>query len=310
MKTFFMILLYFVVFCSNVFAVTLTIPEKVSVESEKNIKLGDIAEFDSKPDLISEIIVHEKIEPGKKSYLYKKKLESILKKYGVLDFKVYMENRVELNALFYEFGEEDAKKIILEYLSKNNENIKFDLKKLFLIGNRKFASRDFDLLDVKFLSEELSPGNNRGEIRIYSNGNESVIKFLASFTLDVEIVCASKDLPRDKILAPDDLEIKSFRLEMEKGDYFTDEKFLLGKKLRKNYYKGEIITSAMTYRPSLIHRGDEVQIAAVSDGIFIVTRGEALRDGHIGDMIPVRNLKSGKEVRGEIISSNSVRVSF
>jgi flagella basal body P-ring formation protein FlgA len=288
----------------------LTIPEKVSVESEKKIKLGDIAKFDSKPDLISEIIIHEKIDPGKKSYLYKKKLESILEKYGVVDFKIYMENRVELNAGFYEFGEDHAKKIILDYLSKNNANKKFELKKLFLIGNRKFGSNNFDFYEVKFLSDELKPGNNRGEIYLFADGKESVVKFLAAFTLDIKIVCASRDLPRDKILVPDDLEIRSFALEMEKGDYFTEEKFLLGKKLRKNYNKGEIITSAMTYRPSLIHRGDEVQIAAVSDGIFVVTRGEALRDGHIGDMIPVRNLKSGKEIRGEIISSNSVRVSF
>lgn len=289
---------------------TLTIPKKVSVESERQVKLGDIAEFDSGSGSVSEIVVHEEIKPGKKSYLYKKNLKSILSGYGILDIKIYMENRVELNGRFYEFGEDQAKKVICDYLFKNNQNKNFELKKLVLIGNRKFPSKEFDFLEVIFLSEELRPGNNRGDIHLYSNGNESVIKFMAAFTMDIEIVCASKDLPRDKIIVSDDLEIKSFSLEMEKGDYFTEEKFLLGKKLRKNYKKGEIITSAMTFRPSLINRGDEVQIAAVSEGIFIVTRGEALRSGHIGDIITVKNIKSGKEVRGEIISSNSVRVSF
>jgi len=289
---------------------TLTIPQKVSVESERDIKLGDIAEVDSNSGSVSEIIVHKEIRPGKKSYLYKNKLESILNRYGVLDINIYMDKRVELTGSFYEFGEKDAKQIILDYLLKNNHNKNFELQKLILIGNKKFSSKEFDFFEVKFLSDKLRPGNNRGEIHLYSNGNESVIKFMAAFTMDIEIVCASKDLPRDKIIVSDDLEIKSFSLEMEKGDYFTEEKFLLGKKLRKNYKKGEIITSAMTFRPSLINRGDEVQIAAVSEGIFIVTRGEALRSGHIGDIITVKNIKSGKEVRGEIISSNSVRVSF
>jgi flagella basal body P-ring formation protein FlgA len=288
----------------------LTIPEKVSVESEKKVRLSDIAKTDSQSQKIAGIIVHDEIKPGKISYLYKTQIESALKDYGISDVTIYMKNRVELEGSFYEFSEDKASELIFDYLKKKRPDEKFELKRLILVGSRKFPSKNFDYVDLNFKSDEINPGNNRGEITLFSGGEESVIKFMAFFSKEVEMVCASRDLSRGSIVGFNDLEIKTFSLEMEKGDYFSEKRFLVGKELRKNYDKGEVITSAMTFRPSLINRGDEIQIAAVSDGVSVVTRGEALQNGHLGDRIIVRNLKSGKELRGEIISSNSVKVSF
>jgi len=310
MRTLFLMLCLILLFDFKAFSMVLTIPEKVSVESEKKIRLSDIAEMDEDAEKIGDIVVHDEIKPGKTSYIYKTSLESLLGEYGVKNLKIYMKNRAELNGSVFVLDEEYAAELILKHLKKTAPDNEFELKKLILVGNRKFSSNDFDLTEVNFSAGEISPGNNRGEINVFSGGSETTIKFMAFLSKDLEIICASKDLGRGKIIDFNDLEIRKFTLEMEKGDYFTEKRFLVGKKLRKNYRKGEIITSAMTFKPSLVKRGDEVQVAAVSDGVSIVTRGEALQNGHLGDTITVRNLKSGKELRGEIISSNSVKVPF
>ncbi|MDY0131281.1 MAG: flagellar basal body P-ring formation chaperone FlgA [Desulforegulaceae bacterium] len=310
MRILFLALCFIFTFNFKAYSMVLTIPEKVSVESGEKIRLDQIAKIDGKSKSIGDIIVHDEISPGKTSFLYKTQIESLLNEFGVFSVDLYMKSRVELKGSFYVLDEDHGAKLIDSHLNKLRPGEKFEIKKLILVGNRKFSSSDFDLSEVSFNSDLIKPGNNRGEIFVFSNGKETRIKFMVSLSKEVEIVCASKNLSRGKSIDFNDLELKTFSLEMEKGDYFLEKRFLLGKQLRKNYKKGEIITSAMIFRPSLINRGDEIQIAAVSDGIVVITRGQALKAGHLGDKIMVKNLKSGKKLIGEIISSTSVKVSF
>jgi flagella basal body P-ring formation protein FlgA len=295
-------------FCRKII---INLPETVVVESNKKVRLCDISDINikSESDFPGSIIVADEIAPDDRSYLYKRRLENILKKKGLKDFILVMENRTELRGDFYEFEEKDASKSIQQYLD-NNEKSDFKIEKITLVGNRKFSVKDFDFIEVDFLKDSPAAGFNKGELNLYHDGKEDKIKFITRLEKSVEMVCASGDLTKGRIITPADLHIKKVLLHRKKTDYFSDKKFLIGKKLRKNYEKGEVIASSMIFKPSLIERGDEVQIIALSSAFSVVTDGEAMGKGHLGDIIPVLNKRSGKQVRGEIISSNGVKVGF
>jgi flagella basal body P-ring formation protein FlgA len=221
-----------------------------------------------------------------------------------------MEKRSLIKVKFYEFTKEDAKNELNEYLSENYQNIDFKISKITLIGNRTFKDKDFDLVEIDFNGKGPKAGNNRGLFRIYSGEKIIKVRFISKLIKEVEIVCASNDLKKGDLLTDKNIFLKKISLEREKADYFTDFNHLRGLKLRRSYKKGEIITSAMTFKPSLITRGDDVQIVAISGSLSVVTKGIAGKDGHLGDMIPVLNKRSKKTITGEIVSSNSVMVAF
>ncbi|PID77953.1 MAG: flagella basal body P-ring formation protein FlgA [Deltaproteobacteria bacterium] len=313
MKSFFCVLIINIFFSSNLLsALSLSLPESVDVESGKKISLYDIAKFDKDEGrgIFKNIILLKSIEPGKKKYVYKKRLENLLKEHGVKNFNIYMKNRCEIKGKFYEFNEEDALKVIKNYLWSTRKDSLFNPVKITLIGNRKFAGKNFDYTEVKFLRDEIRPGLNKGEIKICLGGNVSLVKVIVSFEKTMDLVCASKNLKAGDIVTPDMIFMKKVSFLRGGEGFFSDRTLVLGKKLRKSYKKGEIIHSAMLFNPFLIKSGKEVQLIAVKGGLSIITHGKAMQNGHLGDIIPVLNIKSGKEVTGEIISSKSVQVIF
>lgn len=313
MKSFFYTAFILFLFSLNLYAkdLNLSVPDNAMVESGQDVSLFDLCglQDNSGYNFLKNISVVSQLKPGEKTYLYRTSLVESLKKYSFTDFNLYMSNRVRIEAKSYEFTDDIAQNLLTAYLHEKKYN-GFKIVKLTLVGNRLFAKKDFDMVDVRFWQEDLHPGLNRGEFTIYQKGLEANVKFIVKFEQTVSMVCAAKDLLKGDIITSDMLTLKSIVLERDKGHFFTDTKFLLGKKLRKNYNKDEIITAAMIYVPSLINRGEDVQIVALSENITVITNGEARKKGHLGDIIPVLNKRSGKEVYGEIISSNSVRVTF
>ena len=49
---------------------------------------------------------------------------------------------------------------------------------------------------------------------------------------------------------------------------------------------------------------------ARTGNLVIVDRGIALKDGYLGEKIPIRNAASGKQVVGTIIAHSQVEVTF
>ncbi|RKY62929.1 MAG: flagella basal body P-ring formation protein FlgA [Candidatus Latescibacterota bacterium] len=60
--------------------------------------------------------------------------------------------------------------------------------------------------------------------------------------------------------------------------------------------------------PPAIRRGDRVRLRVVLPGIWAEAEGEAKADGWIGSVIPVRNIVSGKVVRGRVVDERTVEV--
>ena len=71
---------------------------------------------------------------------------------------------------------------------------------------------------------------------------------------------------------------------------------------------GRVILTDMVDLPPVIKRGDLVNILAVMGNMTVTALGKAKRDGRRGELIPVVNVDSGKEVIAQVRDSHTVVV--
>lgn len=91
--------------------------------------------------------------------------------------------------------------------------------------------------------------------------------------------------------------------------YLTELNQAVGMVVKRVVNKGVPLTAYMIDRPILIKRMAAVDIVSSVGGARVKTEGVALQDGRAGDLIRVRNVKSGKSVSGRVVGDSTVEVS-
>lgn len=100
-----------------------------------------------------------------------------------------------------------------------------------------------------------------------------------------------------------------------KRGYLLDYQQLENMTAARRIRAGEIITPSMLEPEQIIQRGDRVTLIAGSgkdapntSGFFISMPGEAMSNGALHQQVRVRNIGSGRIVRGTIVSRTEVRI--
>jgi len=93
------------------------------------------------------------------------------------------------------------------------------------------------------------------------------------------------------------------------GPFITSRSLIVGKAARLTLLPGHAIPFAGVSNRKLVSNGAEVKLVFSEGGLVITTRGSALQDGSIGDVVKVRNDDSGVTVTGAVQPDGSVRVS-
>ncbi|SIN78196.1 flagella basal body P-ring formation protein FlgA [Sulfurivirga caldicuralii] len=83
---------------------------------------------------------------------------------------------------------------------------------------------------------------------------------------------------------------------------------VIGKRARRAIAAGQIITAQMLLPPYWVFRNKPVILMTRIGTIEIRTKGIALRDAVENEVVEVRNLRSGRKVRGMVIAPNTVLV--
>ena len=71
---------------------------------------------------------------------------------------------------------------------------------------------------------------------------------------------------------------------------------------------GDVLTDQHIERIPIIKRGEFIRILARGDLFEVTTEGTAMQDGGKGDLIRVKNVDSGKVIRGHVIDSGLIEV--
>ncbi len=122
------------------------------------------------------------------------------------------------------------------------------------------------------------------------------------------VVVASRALARDTVLAPGDVRLANSPLGAAPPGALHEANLVVGRRLRRPADDGQALTTGLLAAPTLVRRGQEVQVAARAGGLQVRMAGVARGDGALGDTIEVESGTSGRVVQAVVRSAKLVEV--
>ena len=128
--------------------------------------------------------------------------------------------------------------------------------------------------------------------------------------VDQAVVIAARPLTAGSIIEAGDLAVVRRNTSGLSSSTIRSPQAAIGKILRFGTLAGQPITTSMLNVPDVVHAGEQVTLYAQGDGIRIATIADAIENGRPGQSIMVRNLQSGRVVRGTVTPQGHVVVNF
>lgn len=124
------------------------------------------------------------------------------------------------------------------------------------------------------------------------------------------VLVAIKPIRKGEPLNSSNTALVKFDIARCKKGYFNSEQDIADKVSLSPIAQGEAIPPALIVSAIQIKRGSIVSIEVQEAQFKIAMKGTALKDGRLGDTIPVRNNSSKRVVEGEIVGHGQVRISM
>ena len=105
----------------------------------------------------------------------------------------------------------------------------------------------------------------------------------------------------------DDIELVELSNSSQKS-FFSHKKELVGRKLKKNLKTGQLLHPRHLYKKFEVSSGDVISIVSNIGNAYVTVSGEAQGSGNLGDLIRVKNLRSGKIIRGYIKKNKIIKI--
>lgn len=176
------------------------------------------------------------------------------------------------------------------------------------LDNRLRLPRCSDLWSVKIPSN-LSAGRITVPVECNS-GHTWQVFVTAEIKLMIEVVVAKHSIRRGEILMDNDLIDTVMDMSNLRQGYLIDKKDAVGYELKRNVALGEPLRHQILAMPMVISRGEMVSISAVSSAMSVEASGTALSNGRVGDLIRVRNNRSGRIVQAKVKAPGKVEITL
>ncbi len=117
-------------------------------------------------------------------------------------------------------------------------------------------------------------------------------------------------IDRGQTLTANDLKLQRINIAKARRGYYNRLEDVIGQAAKRRIRAGQTIAPALLEQAMAVKRGEPVKIVANNEGIEASTSGEALADGQPGDVIRVRNVRSGKVIDAKVIEEGVVTSMF
>ncbi len=128
--------------------------------------------------------------------------------------------------------------------------------------------------------------------------------------LMLKVWVAARTLEKGQALQAADLQPQLVELSTLRRSFSPVSDSLLGYLAPRRIRMGELLSRERLDPPLAVHKGDVVMITAQQDGFSASTQGVAEADGHLGEVIPVRNSSSGKRIKARVSGPQQVESLF
>ena len=116
-----------------------------------------------------------------------------------------------------------------------------------------------------------------------------------------------RSLEKNDIIKIEDLDLIITSKPSEKS-FFNNKEDLVGRKLKKNLKVDQLLHPRHLYEKFEVNIGDFLSIVSQMGNASVAVAGEAEDSGNLGDIIKVKNLRSGKVVKGYVNKNKIIRV--
>lgn len=225
--------------------------------------------------------------------------------------------------LFISIGCCEASVLTYEQLVKTiNNKVNIEIKQQLLnvsedfkinitgIPKENYSSNESLMPKVEIISQNLGFIPNSYKRVVIKDSKNNILK---TFPINVQtlvykdVLVASSTIPYNQEIKPDYVTLE--KREISKYTGKTLSSLQSGLIASRNFPKGGIILSDYVKTKSVVSKNSIVEIIFLSDkGLKITLRGKAMKDGGIGDTIPVRSDKYNKIYNAKISSFNEVTV--
>ena len=144
--------------------------------------------------------------------------------------------------------------------------------------------------------------NNKGSLkkRVTSKVKPKKIKRYKSIKL-------KRALEKNKVIELNDIDL-IISSKSSDNSFFNSKKELLGRKLKKNLKMGQLLHPRHLYEKFDVQIGDSLSIVSYIGKVAVTVSGEAVDAGNLGDLIKVKNLRSGNVIKGYVNKNKKIRV--
>lgn len=121
-----------------------------------------------------------------------------------------------------------------------------------------------------------------------------------------ELPVAARDIVRGERVTAADILWESINISGLRQSYHTNAEDVIGQEVKRNLGQGLPFVTTSLDAPTLVRRGDMVDLQSKAGSIMVSASGTAMTDGRLGQKIRIRNNQSDRIVTGTVIASGKV----
>lgn len=164
-------------------------------------------------------------------------------------------------------------------------------------------------LDVFAQSGEIKAGRNTLAIRCH--GLKAWTIYSTVLVREFKnVLIAGKQLDRNEVIGQEHLSTETRDISTLQQGYLSDPDEIINRQATRFIAAGSVLYRMHYAEPTLIKRGERVNIQSGRPGLLITSSGEALMDGIKGQQIRVKNISSNRVIQATVTNPSVVTVNF
>ena len=206
----------------------------------------------------------------------------------------------------YALSGEEINNHIKKWLGSENikSNPKFSPKKKLPDCKQNVSYKKYN--DSFKLVKVSCEAKNSWTIFVRTNANTFEPKKL-KLSKPNQILVLNKSIEKGNYINKTDL---IFVKSSKKNIFYSKKEELIGRKVKQNLKKGQYIQPRHLFKKYSVNEGDPIVIVSKFKNAEVSTGGIALKSGNIGDVLEVKNRRSGKIIKGTLKKNKKVNVFF
>ncbi|MDY4841696.1 MAG: flagellar basal body P-ring formation chaperone FlgA [Alphaproteobacteria bacterium] len=196
-----------------------------------------------------------------------------------------------------------------EYLERFGEGDEIELE--FYGGQTNFSLEEAGEVKIMVANARFDELQNKfsADVEVFAGGKPvAKSSYQGKYYILTEVFVPVQNINKGEVITADKLKSIKTRSNRVKSQHLADKDKLINMEAKRNLREGKMISDKDVGKIVLIKKGSIVNLIYQTPYMQITAKAEALEDGCRGDRIEIRNTKSKKDLYGEVVDAETVRI--